>query len=92
MEGRGLFLLWPGRPGESDARRPIVPVVNVGLGFEAQAQAQREVGLHAPVVADKCADIHLIYVHQRTAGVDGELRRTAAQGLNLLRGIRLAVN
>ncbi len=41
------------RPGKSEARRPVVLVVNIRLHFIAQPQTQSQVGLHAPIVSQQ---------------------------------------
>ena len=67
------------RPGETDARREIAMIGDVGLPFIAQAVAQGEVGAHAPVVLREDAEIVLDDARIRIAGIDIELRRAAAQ-------------
>src|SRR5690348_2465287 len=51
------FLSWS--PSESDARRPIAFVVDVGLRLPAQAQAQGEVRAYTPVILNKRAKVQL---------------------------------
>jgi len=59
-------------PGEADTRRPIAVIGDVVLHFIAQAEAQRDVGLHAPIVLNERAGVELRAVDQRISG--GELK------------------
>jgi hypothetical protein len=62
-------------------------VADVSLGLEADAQAQREIRPHLPVVAREHARIHLMHRQVRISGADAELRRSSAQCLNLERRV-----
>src|SRR6266545_4457876 len=68
-----------GRPRDSDARRDITPVVDVGLRFVAQPQTQCEIGTHTPVVAHEQSYVEMTCRQRGIPGVDAELRGAAAQ-------------
>ena len=53
--------------------------MDIRLCLVAQAQVEREVRPHAPLVAREDAHIHLVYRQFRRAGIDGELRGAAAE-------------
>ena len=71
-------------PGQADARREVMPVVDVGLRFVAQAEAQGEVRPRPPVVAHECAHIGLTRRDRRISRVDAELRRATPSRADLL--------
>src|SRR6185503_7664936 len=53
--------------------------MNIRLRFVAEAQAQREIGAHAPVVGPRQSDVSAIDVQVRKPAGNGELRWTAAE-------------
>ncbi len=77
----------PRRPGKRQARCKIAPVVDVGLRLVAQAQVDREIRPHAPLVAHEDPRVHLMHRKLRRAGAHGELRGASAQRANLRRRV-----
>src|SRR5215510_2411208 len=67
------------RPCDSDARRDITPIVDVGLRFIARPQTQREIWSHTPVVTHEESYVELTRRQRGIPRVDAELRRAAAQ-------------
>ena len=83
------FALPPAAGAHAKPRRgaQVAPVVDIGLGFVAQPQAQGEVRAQAPVVLQESAQVGLSNARQRVAGGYGELGGTAAEGADLVHGI-----
>ena len=73
-------------PGHADAGREVALVVNIGLCFVAEAEAQGHAGNDAPVVLHVGGDIHLIDIEKRLAGGDHILKRSAPFGEDLRKG------
>ena len=65
------------RPGNRQTWSEIAPVVNICLRLIAQSKAERDVGLHSPIIANKRSQIRLMHRQPGLAGVEGELRRSA---------------
>ena len=76
---RALLAAAAGRPGKRETGRKIAPVVDIGLRLVAQAQVEREIRPHAPLVAREDSHIHLVHRKFGRAGIDGELRGAAAE-------------
>ena len=75
------------RVRETDARREIGMIADVGLHLVAKAEAQREIRAQLPVVSNEDAPVHLMERQIRIPGADAELRRLTAQGRDLRRRI-----
>ena len=76
-----------GRPCKRDTGSKIAPVVDIRLCLVAEAEAEREVRPHPPLVAREDAHIHLVHRKFRRASIDGELRGASAERANHRRRI-----
>src|SRR5262249_27908849 len=63
-----------GRIGESDARGPVAMIAEQRLPFVAQAEAESEVGAHAPVVLNEWTRVPTHHADVRCAGLNAEAR------------------
>src|SRR5262249_12769807 len=79
------------RPCDADPRSEIAPVVNVGLSFIAQSEAQSKISLRLPVIADECAQIELAARNHGIAGIDAELRGSSTEPANLVSRVSQAL-
>src|SRR3954454_16215590 len=70
----------------SEARRYVLPLVQIRLPFISEAQIEREISLRMPIIAKKYTNVFLIYGKRWNAGIDGELRSTSTESPDLSGG------
>src|SRR5579871_312337 len=71
------------RPCHCNPGRPIPMIVDVGLRFIAQAEAEREIGAQLPVIAEERRDVELAHGERWLPGSERELARAAAEQADL---------
>src|SRR5581483_6257276 len=70
-------------PSQADARSEVALIADVVLNFVAQAEAESEAWLQAPVVLHEKSRVNLAFAQQRISRRDGELAGSAARGDDL---------
>src|SRR6185312_6094250 len=63
------------RPRKTEARREIVPVVDIVLALPAQSGAERQILSDAEIVLNKCSEVDLIHKNKGIAAAQRKLRR-----------------